>query len=113
MSAGPRSRTERDAGAVENALADVRAAIENDETLMPTTVDAVKTYATMGMGIFGDNHGSDQETAGLARVRFTGRKLSRTFKLSPPVVASVTDRTIRFIRSADICRRTRTLVSAQ
>ena len=61
-------KAERDDGAVEDALADLRTAIENDENVMPAIVDAVKVYATMGeiMGVFEDHHGSYQETVGLA-----------------------------------------------
>jgi methylmalonyl-CoA mutase N-terminal domain/subunit len=61
-------KAERDDGAVDDALADVRAAIENGENVMPAIVDAVKAYATMGeiMGVFEDHHGSYQETVGLA-----------------------------------------------
>ncbi|SEN95949.1 methylmalonyl-CoA mutase, N-terminal domain [Halorientalis persicus] len=61
-------KAERDDGAVDDALTDVRAAIENDENVMPAIVDAVKAYATMGeiMGVFEDHYGSYQETVGLA-----------------------------------------------
>ncbi|WP_299262203.1 acyl-CoA mutase large subunit family protein [Halorientalis sp.] len=61
-------KAERDDGTVDDALTDVRAAIANDENVMPAIVDAVKAYATMGeiMGVFEDHYGSYQETVGLA-----------------------------------------------
>ncbi|AQL41595.1 methylmalonyl-CoA mutase [Halorientalis sp. IM1011] len=61
-------KDERDDEAVEDALSDLRTAIENDENVMPAIVDAVKVYATMGeiMGVFEEHHGSYQEALGLA-----------------------------------------------
>ncbi|RXK49441.1 acyl-CoA mutase large subunit family protein [Halorientalis pallida] len=61
-------KAQRDDGAVDDALAEVRRAIENDENVVPAIVDAVKAYATMGeiMGVFEDHYGSYQETVGLA-----------------------------------------------
>jgi methylmalonyl-CoA mutase N-terminal domain/subunit len=57
-------KDERDDAAVEEALDELDAAIENDENVMPSIVDAVKVYATMGeiMGVFEDHYGSYQET---------------------------------------------------
>jgi len=61
-------KSERDDDAVEEALASLDAAIENDENVMPYVVDAVKTYATMGeiMDVFEKHHGAYRETIGLA-----------------------------------------------
>jgi len=61
-------KEERDDGAVEEALASLDAAIENDENVMPYVVDAVKTYATMGeiMDVFETHYGAYRETIGLA-----------------------------------------------
>ncbi|MFC6787076.1 acyl-CoA mutase large subunit family protein [Halobaculum halobium] len=61
-------KEERDDGAVEEALASLDAAIENDENVMPSVVDAVKTYATMGeiMDVFETHYGAYRETIGLA-----------------------------------------------
>ncbi|WP_136717805.1 methylmalonyl-CoA mutase family protein [Halorientalis salina] len=61
-------KADRDDEAVADALESVRDAIERDENVMPSIVEAVKTYATMGeiMGVFEDHYGSYQETAGLA-----------------------------------------------
>ncbi|QZY00552.1 acyl-CoA mutase large subunit family protein [Halobaculum rubrum] len=61
-------KEERDDDAVEEALAALDSAIENDENVMPYVVDAVKTYATMGeiMDVFETHHGAYRETIGLA-----------------------------------------------
>ncbi|WP_158057316.1 acyl-CoA mutase large subunit family protein [Halorussus halophilus] len=61
-------KAERDDEAVEAALDDLDDAIQNDENVMPYIVDAVKAYATMGeiMDVFEAEHGSYQETIGLA-----------------------------------------------
>ena len=61
-------KAERDDDAVEEALASLDAAIENDENVMPYVVDAVKTYATMGeiMDVFETHYGAYRETIGLA-----------------------------------------------
>ena len=61
-------KEERDDAAVEDALDDLDDAIANDQNVMPSIVDAVKVYATMGeiMGVFEDHYGSYQETVGLA-----------------------------------------------
>ena len=61
-------KAERDDDAVEEALAALDAAIENDENVMPAVVDAVKTYATMGeiMDVFETHYGAYRETIGLA-----------------------------------------------
>ena len=61
-------KAERDDEAVEAALADLREAIESEENVMPSIVDAVKAYATMGeiMDVFEAIHGSYEETVGLA-----------------------------------------------
>ncbi|AGN02017.1 methylmalonyl-CoA mutase large subunit [Salinarchaeum sp. Harcht-Bsk1] len=52
-------KDERDEQAVEDALAAVRDAAENDENTIPAIVDAVKEYATMGeiMQVFEDVYG--------------------------------------------------------
>jgi methylmalonyl-CoA mutase N-terminal domain/subunit len=57
-------KEERDDEAVEASLDAVKAAIENDENVMPPIVDAVKAYATMGeiMAVFEDHYGAYQET---------------------------------------------------
>ncbi|MFT4904802.1 MAG: methylmalonyl-CoA mutase N-terminal domain/subunit [Natronomonas sp.] len=59
---------ERDDSAVDAALDDLDAAIENDENVMPSIIDAVKAYATMGeiMAVFEDHYGAYQEAVGLA-----------------------------------------------
>jgi methylmalonyl-CoA mutase N-terminal domain/subunit len=61
-------KEERDDTDVEEALADIRQAIEKDENVMPHIIDAVKVYATMGeiMQVFEDHYGSYQETIGVA-----------------------------------------------
>ncbi|ELZ26645.1 methylmalonyl-CoA mutase [Halogeometricum pallidum JCM 14848] len=60
-------KEERDDDAVEAALDDVRAAVEAGENVMPSLVEAVKAYATMGeiMDVFEAKHGSYRETAGV------------------------------------------------
>jgi methylmalonyl-CoA mutase N-terminal domain/subunit len=61
-------KAERDDAAVQEALDELDAAITNDENVMPSIVDAVKVYATMGeiMGVFEEHYGSYQETVGIA-----------------------------------------------
>jgi len=61
-------RDERDEGAVEAALEDLRDAIDNDENVMPPIIEAVKVYASMGeiMAVFEEYYGSYQETVGFA-----------------------------------------------
>ncbi|WP_132057614.1 methylmalonyl-CoA mutase family protein [Halorussus amylolyticus] len=61
-------KAERDDAAVESALDDLRDAIESDENVMPSIVDAVKAYATMGeiMQVFEAEYGSYQETVSVA-----------------------------------------------
>ncbi|WP_348613092.1 acyl-CoA mutase large subunit family protein [Halobaculum rarum] len=61
-------KEERDNDAVEETLAALDSAIENDENVMPYVVDAVKTYATMGeiMDVFETHYGAYRETIGLA-----------------------------------------------
>jgi methylmalonyl-CoA mutase N-terminal domain/subunit len=61
-------KEERDDEAVEASLDAVKAAIENDENVMPPIVDAVKAYATMGeiMAVFEDHYGAYQETLVMA-----------------------------------------------
>jgi methylmalonyl-CoA mutase N-terminal domain/subunit len=61
-------KEERDDDAVEDALADLRAATRNGENVMPAIIDAVKAYATMGeiMSVFEDQFGSYQETISVA-----------------------------------------------
>ena len=57
-------KAERDDEAVEDALGAISEAIEADENVMPSIVDAVKAYATMGeiMAVFEDHYGAYQET---------------------------------------------------
>ncbi|HEX8707134.1 MAG TPA: methylmalonyl-CoA mutase family protein [Pyrinomonadaceae bacterium] len=43
-----RTREQRDAGAVANALEKVRLAARNNENTMPATIEAVRAYATLG-----------------------------------------------------------------
>ncbi len=59
-----RVKDERDGDAVEETLAALSDAIENDENVMEPIIDAVKAYATMGeiMEVFEDHYGSYQET---------------------------------------------------
>ncbi|WP_135829118.1 acyl-CoA mutase large subunit family protein [Halorussus halobius] len=61
-------KDERDDAAVEDALDDLRDAIESDGNVMPAIVDAVKVYATMGeiMQVFEAEYGSYQETVNVA-----------------------------------------------
>ena len=61
-------KAERDDDAVEEALGDLQAAIQNDENVMPYVITAVKEYATMGeiMDVFEAEHGSYREKIGLA-----------------------------------------------
>ncbi|WP_336364339.1 acyl-CoA mutase large subunit family protein [Halalkalicoccus salilacus] len=61
-------KAERDDGAVETCLSELRSAIRAEENVMPYIVDAVKAYATMGeiMNVFEAEHGRYQETPGLA-----------------------------------------------
>ncbi|CAI49251.1 methylmalonyl-CoA mutase subunit A [Natronomonas pharaonis DSM 2160] len=61
-------KNDRDDDAVEEALAALSAAIENDDNVMPPIIDAVKAYATMGeiMGVFEDHYGAYEEAVGLA-----------------------------------------------
>ena len=61
-------KEERDDAAVEDALGDLREAIENDENVMPYIVTAVKAYATMGeiMDVFEAEYGEYREKIGLA-----------------------------------------------
>ncbi|MFC4988008.1 acyl-CoA mutase large subunit family protein [Saliphagus infecundisoli] len=61
-------KDERDDGAVDERLAELRAAIDRGENAMPYIVAAVKAYATMGevMGVFEDVHGAYSERIGLA-----------------------------------------------
>src|SRR5215211_1271471 len=42
------TRTQRDAGAVANALDKLKTAAHKNENTMPTTIDAVRVYATLG-----------------------------------------------------------------
>ena len=60
-------KDERDDEAVEAALDDVRAAVEAGENVMPSLVEAVKAYATMGeiMDVFAEEHGTYRETVGV------------------------------------------------
>jgi methylmalonyl-CoA mutase N-terminal domain/subunit len=57
-------KAERDDEAVEAALEEVSDAIENDDNVMPSIIEAVKAYATMGeiMAVFEDHYGAYQET---------------------------------------------------
>ncbi|QLH82745.1 acyl-CoA mutase large subunit family protein [Halosimplex pelagicum] len=61
-------KADRDDEAVEDALAALDDAIENDENVMPAIVDAVEVYATMGeiMDRFETYHGSYRESIGVA-----------------------------------------------
>ncbi len=61
-------KADRDDAAVADALESVREAIANGENVMPSIIEAVKVYATMGeiMGVFEDQYGSYQETVGVA-----------------------------------------------
>ena len=61
-------KEERDDEAVEDALDDLREAVQNDENVMPYIVTAVKAYATMGeiMDVFEAEHGGYREKIGLA-----------------------------------------------
>ncbi|MFN2498125.1 MAG: methylmalonyl-CoA mutase [Pyrinomonadaceae bacterium] len=43
-----RTRDQRDAGAVANALENLRRAAQNNENTMPATIEAVRAYATLG-----------------------------------------------------------------
>jgi methylmalonyl-CoA mutase N-terminal domain/subunit len=43
-----RTRSQRDAGAVANALEKLKQAARNDENSMPATIEAVRAYATLG-----------------------------------------------------------------
>ncbi len=61
-------KAERDDDAVEDALADVQAAVDAGENVMPALVEAVSVYATMGeiMAVFQEEYGSYQETLSVA-----------------------------------------------
>jgi len=61
-------REERDDEAVRAALDEISSAIEQGENTMPSIVDAVKAYASMGeiMQVFEDHYGAYQETIGVA-----------------------------------------------
>ncbi|WP_119817331.1 acyl-CoA mutase large subunit family protein [Halalkaliarchaeum desulfuricum] len=61
-------KRERDEEAVEAALSELEEVVAAGENAMPAIVDAVKAYATMGeiMHVFEQQHGSYQETAGVA-----------------------------------------------
>jgi methylmalonyl-CoA mutase N-terminal domain/subunit len=61
-------KEERDDEAVEAALESVREAARSDENVMPSIIEAVKAYATMGeiMGVFEEYHGSYRETVNVA-----------------------------------------------
>ncbi|MEE6211371.1 methylmalonyl-CoA mutase family protein [Salarchaeum sp. III] len=61
-------KDERDDAAVEDALSALADAVRSGENTMPYVVDAVKAYATMGeiMDVFEAEHGSYQETVGVA-----------------------------------------------
>ncbi|ADB62691.1 methylmalonyl-CoA mutase, large subunit (plasmid) [Haloterrigena turkmenica DSM 5511] len=56
-------KDERDDEAVDATLAALSDAIESDENVMPSIIDAVKAYATMGeiMQVFEDHYGAYQE----------------------------------------------------
>ena len=57
-------KAERDDDAVKAALESVSDAIEHDDNVMPSIIEAVKAYATMGeiMAVFEEHYGSYQET---------------------------------------------------
>lgn len=58
-----RVKAERDDTAVDNALNEISAAIEADKNVMPSVIEAVKCYATMGeiMSVFKEHYGTYQE----------------------------------------------------
>jgi methylmalonyl-CoA mutase N-terminal domain/subunit len=60
-----RVRQERDQAAVKGALANLRSAAEGDENTMPTIIEAVKVYATLGeiMDVFRTVFGEYMEPA--------------------------------------------------
>ena len=60
-------KADRDDDAVERALDDIRAAIDDDENVLPAIVDAVKAYATMGeiMAVFESEYGTYRERIGV------------------------------------------------
>ncbi len=62
-------KARRDDDDVEAFLGDLRTAIREGENVMPSIVDAVKAYATMGeiMDVFEAEHGRYRETSELAR----------------------------------------------
>ena len=57
-------KDDRDAAAVEQALEQLRTAVHEGENIVEPTVEAVKTYATVGeiMNVFETEHGSYRET---------------------------------------------------
>ena len=57
-------KDDRDAAAVEQALEQLRTAVHEGENVVEPTVEAVKTYATVGeiMDVFETEHGSYRET---------------------------------------------------
>ncbi|HET7324813.1 MAG TPA: methylmalonyl-CoA mutase family protein [Halococcus sp.] len=61
-------KAERDDEAVEEALSELEAAIENGENTMPAIVEAVKVGTTMGeiMNLFETRHGAYRETVSVA-----------------------------------------------
>ncbi|WP_207590199.1 methylmalonyl-CoA mutase family protein [Halomontanus rarus] len=62
------TKAKRDEAAVEEALEELREAIDREENAIPYIVDAVKTYATMGeiMSVFEAEYGAYSEEIGLA-----------------------------------------------
>jgi methylmalonyl-CoA mutase N-terminal domain/subunit len=42
------TRSQRDSGAVANALEKLKLSAKNNENTMPATIDAVRSYATLG-----------------------------------------------------------------
>ncbi|MFB6182998.1 MAG: methylmalonyl-CoA mutase [Haloarculaceae archaeon] len=62
-------KADRDEEAVDAALEALAAATRAGENVMPSVVDAVKAYATMGeiMGVFEDHYGSYRETVGVTQ----------------------------------------------
>lgn len=61
-------KSARDDEAVHRAVAELNAAIERDDNVMPAIIGAVKQYATIGeiMDVFEEEHGSYDERGGIA-----------------------------------------------
>jgi methylmalonyl-CoA mutase N-terminal domain/subunit len=61
-------KADRDDAAVEEALRDLEAVSREGENVMPSMIEAVKAYATMGeiMAVFEDQYGTYRETVNVA-----------------------------------------------